>query len=249
MPRLGQTDNLEMHKVGGSNYSFSATRITDLGASEYTLVGLVVDVSGSVSSFEKDIEKMVQEVVRSCQRSPRADNLMLRVTTFNSAVNELHGFRQLPTINLNDYQNQVIASGSTALFDATYNMVKSLSQYGKELAKNDFGVNAAIFVITDGDDNVSSSTARMVAQALDDAKKSEDLESIMPVLIGVNVDASSRLNSYLTSFQNEAGFAQYVALDQANEKTLAKLAGFVSRSISSQSQALGTGGPSQALTF
>ncbi|GAH21713.1 unnamed protein product, partial [marine sediment metagenome] len=34
-----------------------------------------------------------------------------------------------------------------------------------------------------------------------------------------------------------------------NSTTLSKLAKFVSRSISAQSQALGTGGPSQALQF
>jgi len=38
-------------------------------------------------------------------------------------------------------------------------------------------------------------------------------------------------------------------LYEAIEKTLAKLADFVSRSYSSQSQALTTGGPSVSLTF
>ena len=106
----------------------------------------------------------------------------------------------------------------------------------------------AVFVITDGMDNASNLPASEVKTALEDARTSEALESIMPVLIGVNTDASG-LNSYLDSFQREAGFQQYIAIGQATEAELAKLGGFISSSISSQSQALGSGGPSQSLTF
>ena len=46
-----------------------------------------------------------------------------------------------------------------------------------------------------------------------------------------------------------AGFTQYIELADAKANTLAKLADFVSRSISSQSQSLNTGGPSKSLSF
>lgn len=45
MPRL---DNMESTKLPTGNYGFSAQRIEDLGASEYTLVTLAVDDSSSV---------------------------------------------------------------------------------------------------------------------------------------------------------------------------------------------------------
>jgi len=106
-----------------------------------------------------------------------------------------------------------------------------------------------VFVITDGDDNGSKTSRKMVKDALADAKRKEALESIMPVLVGVNTDATTGLNSYLEEFKDEAGFQQYVAIPDATEKELAKLGGFISKSFSSQSQALGTGGPSQSLTF
>ena len=50
-------------------------------------------------------------------------------------------------------------------------------------------------------------------------------------------------------FKHEAGFQQFVSIKKATEKELAKLGGFISKSISSQSQALGSGGVSQSLTF
>ena len=73
----------------------------------------------------------------------------------------------------------------------------------------------------------------------------------MPVLIGVGhaADEQSGLGPYLQSFKDEAGFQQYIFIDRADEKKLAKLGGFISQSISSQSQSLGTGGASKSLTF
>jgi hypothetical protein len=57
------------------------------------------------------------------------------------------------------------------------------------------------------------------------------------------------MKAYLDNFKRQAGFTQMVALDDANDKTLAKLAAFVSKSISAQSAALGTGGTSQSLSI
>jgi len=74
------------------------------------------------------------------------------------------------------------------------------------------------------------------------------MESLVSVLVGVNVQ-DRRIGAYLQDFKNEAGFTQYVELQNAHAKTLAKLADFVSRSIAAQSQALGTGGASQTLGF
>ena len=97
-------------------------------------------------------------------------------------------------------------------------------------------------------DNASALTARSVKEAFHQAVVSEALESVVSVLIGVNVQDRTA-GGYLQDFKTDVGFTQYLELGQADPKTLAKLADFVSRSISAQSQSLGTGGPSQSLTF
>lgn len=247
MPKLANT-NMESHQIGGSNFKFSAIRIEDLGASEYTLGVIVVDVSGSVEPFKNEIEGALKEVVKACRRSPRADNMMLRVVLFDDKVSEVHGFRPLPDCNEADYDGVIPSGGMTALYDAAYSSIKSAIEYGKQLTAKDFNCNAAVFVITDGQDNRSKMTCEMVAKALKEAKSAEALESIMPVLIGVNTD-DGNLDQYLTMFKHEAGFQQFVSIKKATEKELAKLGGFISKSISSQSQALGSGGSSQSLTF
>ena len=230
-----------------STFGFSAVDISSLGATEYTLVSLVVDNSGSVASFGKEEEKAIKEIVSACRRSPRADNLMLRYIRFDDKVEELHGFKLLQDCNPGDYDNTIPGGGMTALFDSSVNGVDALARYGRELQTNDFTANGILFVITDGGNNAGlNRSPASVRKSIQQALMGENLESLVSVLIGVNVQDKG-LASLLETFAKEAGFTQYVEIANANEKSLAKLAEFVSKSISSQSQALGTGGPSQQL--
>lgn len=245
MPKL--TDNLENFKLPGS-YGYSATKLSDLGASEYTLVTLVVDDSGSIGSFQAEMVDAIKSVVNACRYSPRADNLMIRLVTFSNSLKEFHGFKLLANCNPDDYNTVFSQGGMTALFDATVNSVDATSAYGKTLVDSDFSTNGIVVVITDGADNQSSTSIASVAASLKKATANETLESLVSILIGVNVTDQS-IATALSELHTQGGFTQYVELKDANAKTLAKLAQFVSKSISSQSTALGTGGPSKSLTF
>ena len=241
---LEQNSNLNT-----SHYGYSGTRIQDLGASEYTIVTVAVDVSGSVGGLEKDLEKAVKAVVGACKYSPRADNLLIRIVSFNHNMNELHGFKLLQNCNEADYTSILRASGSTALYDATANAIEATTEYGKKLYNNQFTTNGIVVVITDGCESGDSKlTENGVKKLLGDAIRAESLESLKTILIGINVQ-SSYVSTALKAFKDGVGFDQYEEVDNADAKTLAKVADFVSKSISAQSQALGTGGPSQSLTL
>lgn len=239
---------MDEHDIDGSGYGFSAAALDDLESSEYTLVSLVVDISGSVSGFHREIEACVKEVINACRLSPRADNLMLRFLPFHSKLEERHGFKPLSACNPDDYTNSIHPAGMTALYDASHNAVEATVLYAKDLSDNEFDVNSIVFVITDGMDNASTQTKAGVRFALEKAVSSEAMESIVSVLIGVNV-MEPEVGRYLRDYQVDAGFTQYVEIEQANQNTLAKLAQFVSKSISSQSASLGSGGASVPLTF
>lgn len=241
MPVLNKTN---MSQYTGPNFNFKGARLDTLGATEYTIVTVAVDVSGSVMGFAKELESSLQSVVEACQLSPRADRLMIRLLTFGSSVSEVHGFKELSTCNLADYQGILHCGGLTALCDACGNAVEATSQYGQDLANQRFDANALIVVITDGGDNNSKLTRNYVKDALERTIKEEHLESIKTILVGVGNDVQ-----YWNQFANDVGFDQTVATGDASKRKLAKLANFVSKSISAQSQALGTGGPSQSLTF
>ena len=104
MPRFDK-DNAELQKHNAGHFGFSAAKIEDLGATEYTLVQIVVDVSGSTYSFRTEMEQSLKEVVRACQHSPRSDNLMIRLLIFADDVQEVHGFKLLENCNLDDYND------------------------------------------------------------------------------------------------------------------------------------------------
>jgi hypothetical protein len=116
------------------------------------------------------------------------------------------------------------------------------------LTSFDFSAHGIVFVITDGDDNMSKQTKADVRAALAEAVRGESLESLVSILIGVNV-SDPRLSQYLMELYRDAGFTQYVELDDAHPDTLARLANFVAKSIAAQSLVLGTGGSSSLLVF
>jgi uncharacterized protein YegL len=253
-------DSMETGNIGGTQaFQFSATRIEHLGATEYTLATLAVDVTGSVEDFAADMTKAVRTVLDSCKKSPRANNLMVRLILFSTSqrptgINEIHGFKPLGEIDPSQYPElikytdpvpankpYVRVYGSTNLFDASYSAVGATNAYAKKLMDQEFLANGIVFIITDGDDNASSATMRMIRDEMDRATKGEEIESLIGILIGVN---ATNYAPELAKFAATSGL-KFVDIGDATAGKLAKLADFVSQSVSSQSQALGTGGPSQ----
>jgi hypothetical protein len=205
-------------------------------------------MSSSVDAFRGDLITAIETSIDACRRSPRSDNLLVRVAAFSSrypkGTSEIHGFIPLADIDLAVYQN-LQPGGMTPLLAACYMGVGAMNAYAKMLSDHDYLANGITFIITDGEENGSGPiSATMVEEEITKAKRSECLESHVSVLIGVNTTHSARA---LKDFQSSLGISQFIDVGDATKGKLAKLAAFVSQSISSTSQALGTGGPSQAI--
>lgn len=243
------SDDMQVVTIpGGGNFQFSAVRPENLGATEYTLVSVVIDLTGSVQGFEKDLLECLKAIIKACRKSPRAENLLIRLVTFNSkiGVNEEHGFKPLSLIDENKY-NTFFVDSSTNLFDAVYESIEVTMTYSKTLMDQDFNVNGAIYILTDGEDNASRfATEAKIKKQIKNVKSQEIIESLITVLVGFN---TQYCNAALALFQKDADLTQFVDAGDATPQRLAKLAAFVSKSISSQSQALGSGSPSQPLSF
>lgn len=245
MPKLMNTSTAVVQQTV-SNFGFSATRPDDLQGNEYTIVDLEVDISSSVASFATDLKKALETVVDTLLLSPYADRILLRVGTFGSDVDEIHGFVPLTDIDKASYKLNV--GGSTALYDASLIGVEAIDKYSGDLSALEYDVSGLRIVATDGGENASTTcrSAGAIKKAVDSVNKKEKLHEFKSILIGIGGDS---VQSYLDSFKNDAGFDQFVNIGDATPSSLAKMAGFISRSVSSSSQALATGGQSQALTF
>lgn len=251
MPKLTGT-SMAVSKIGGSNFKFTGARIEELDATEYTLVTIAVDETGSVAGFADELRRTLIAAVdasrQAVRRVGKEENVLVRVIAFSSqhpnGVREMHGFKPISEIDTAAYPS-LMPGGLTPLCDACYSSLGAMNTYAQGLVDNDFGANAILFVITDGGENASVATMRMVKNEAEKAVQGEVLESMISVLIGVNAGLA---NTELAMFQQDAGLTNYIDAGDASDRTLAKLAQFVSRSVSSQSQALGTGGPSQQIS-
>ena len=248
MPDLMNKTPAEVHKTT-NGFQFSCVEIDSLEASEYTLGNILVDETGSVSGFEKELEKCIKTAVGACQKSPRSENLLMRVGKFGShisnSIEEIHGFNLLSNIDVDNYDGKINPMGMTPLLDATLDSIETLEAQAKILVDQEYLCNGIFFVITDGGENCSrTATEAKVKDAFARIRKEEKLESIKSILIGVNdTDCKDLLNQ----FKDDCGFDEFISMGEVTPGKLAKLAHWVSESVSSTSQALGTGGASQPI--
>jgi hypothetical protein len=241
-------DDQESFNATGAGFGFSGVKADTLGATKYTLVGLVADRSGSVSGLERDIEACIKSSLQGCQKSAYVDNLLVRYLGFDSDREELHGFRPLSDCHLGNYDGSLKIGGATVLYDASVDMIDSLATYGKYLQDQEYTANAIVVILTDGMDQGSTLSVNEVKAAVARARQGETLESIRTILIGFNVQ-NPRISQFLNEFKTKAEIDQYIECQDATPDTFSRIAGFISQSVSSQSQAVGSGGPSQAITF
>jgi hypothetical protein len=253
MPRLMATEDDQVITVPGpGNYQFSAVRMEKLGATEYSLITLVLDRSGSTEQFEKDLLNLTKTVVESCKSNPRSENLLFRYLIFNESITEVHGFKLLSTLDVDQY-DELDSDGMTALFDATYDAVGATLTFSEELVKQDYDVNGAVYIVTDGLNNRGTATPTMIKDKIQEALRQENvIESMLTILIGLHDSSSGwsdEVEVALDEFKDVANLDAYISAGEATPKNLAKLGNFISQSISSTSQNLGTGLKSQQLTF
>ena len=231
-------------------FRFSGAQLNSLESDHYTLVVLAIDTSISVGSFANQLLKVLKDTVRSLQLGKNSDNIMVRVINFDTKTNEVHGFTELNKCDLANYDQVFNKFGnSTSLYDASVDGLDSLNKYSEELGKpgNDYSTNGIFICITDGDDNSSSFTTSTVKAKLSEGVGEMKLESLNSILLGVNMK-DSRMSARLKSFKHEVGFDQFEAIENVDQQAVAKLIGFLSKSISSVSSSLGHG-KSQTLAF
>lgn len=247
-------DTMIVDDFNTSSFQFSGVSVDILESNEYTLVNLVLDMSGSVNGYYNELITMIKNVIETLRdpRAPFAENILFRLVSFNGKVYEEHGFIPLTAINIDGYNSITTPSGTTSLYDACVNASEATKTYGMNLTSQDYSVNAINIVVTDGGDNTSSHAASDVRALTKDLIQNEAVESIRSILVGVNTSSSwGNVKAELDLFFKEGEFDQYIDISDATPSAMAGLAGFVSKSVSLQAQANGSGSASKPvpLTF
>lgn len=243
------SQTLQSFMLPGGGYGYQGTPVDDLGSSDNTLVTCLLDESGSTSAYARQMEIAVQEIIKSLRHCPAADKLIYRHCHFDTNFREVHGFKPLADCHEQDYDGIWAGGGQTALYNSCINVLDATVDYAEKMAAKRYTANGMVYIVTDGVNYLpgGSRTVQDVKQSHANVLSNESLESMMTIVVAVNDDPDIRRK--LEEFQKEVGFTQFIPLEEANEKTLARLVDFISRSVQSQSQHLGSGGPSQSLTF
>lgn len=241
--------HLVEHNFG--RYGFTATCLNQLESSEYTMIQILIDGSGSMFGHRQRVESMLRDIVAACQQSPHKDKLMLRVVTFGTTRREIHGFKMISRCDPAEYNGVIASEGMTALSDAILNGIEAVRAYAEYIDKQDYLVNGLLIVITDGLDN--SSSPATVMNALARVAKAESLESFSSILIGIigmsdrSSPAYKEITRRLRQFQSEVGFTCFVEVDVVDENAASRLAKFLNKAIHAMKDSLGTGGPPSLL--
>lgn len=228
----------DMLRLQHGNYHFTAINLARIGTDAVAAVTLVVDISESVESFKDLLEKCLDSAVQACLLSPNHDQLQVRIVVFNHNVVELTGF--LPLADLKSFVGRLQPAGATALVDGTLDGLHGIQGFAKALRSSDYSCNGTLIVLTDGEGNTGRERDPATIQALVTQMLEHDraLESLQMILVAVNAKNCAKA---LHKFHKEAGFNQFVDIGDATPQKLARLAQFISKSVSSSSQALGTG--------
>lgn len=245
---MENSEQIEMQSIkiiGNGNFQFSAIKADSLTEDNYTLATIVHDRSGSVSPFSKEIDKMIDETIKACAKSPSPENLLLREVAFSDrfkkGIEEIYGFSPLNNI---PQRQDIYCGGGTPLFDSVYTSIEATLTYAENLKNQGYTVNGIVFIITDGADTGYKNSPEMIRKKMEEAVTGERIESLIVILIGIN-DVGCK--SYLDSFASKTNLTHYISMGDVTPQKIAKLATFVSQSVSSQQAARGSGGPSQSL--
>lgn len=131
----------------GSNYDPNS-----LDTDRVVLLGLTVDVSGSIEPWEDDFTRAIREFLQEEKTSHIAEELMVQLVTFGSDVRFDTGFQPLLGIDVStiSVKNR---NSLTAGYDAVTQTLESMLAYGKTLEQSGTDVRYNLAVITDGDFN------------------------------------------------------------------------------------------------
>lgn len=193
---------------------------------EVILMAIVMDVSPSIQSFEKDLNENFKALIEELQQSHVSSKIMVKVIDFNEVVTERTGYIPITQVDPKTFIFKA-SGGSTALVDAAKKAVEATVDYRTHLEATGINVKTLVFVITDGAENSSKAKFADVAAILDNINKEErNVFSFETILFGIGNNSRE-----FEDAQKNLHFKHLAVVGQS-AKEIRKMIGFISASVS-----------------
>lgn len=201
----------------------------DVEVEETINVQFVIDVSGSVSGYVKDLNAGLNEFVQRMQNSHVADKLFVSIVEFNDKIKVRSGYQPISQVPVIDFTSSI--RGTTALYDGTKLALENALSYREGLENAGVNCKTLVFVLTDGEDNQSTNGPSAVKSIIDGLLTDErNFASFETILFGINKNEEATFNRAAS----DMGIKNVVTIDNTADE-IKKLINFISSSVSSAS--------------
>lgn len=228
-----QDEQNQFALLGGTGgFGISNFDPSSIQEDEVILMGIAMDISPSVGSFEGELNSAFREFVEELQHSHVADKILVKIIEFSETIYDKTGFMPIKQIDPKAFIFKAKDSG-TALFAGTKKILDATIDYRTHLEATGINVKALVFVITDGQDNSSSRLqvkASDVATTLDNiAKEERNVFSFETILFGIG---NSKVD--FENAQKDMHIKHLAVVGQTGAE-MRKMVGFISASVSKSS--------------
>lgn len=183
-----------------SDETYNVLSVADLGAqiqaamgvpalnvptSRGVLLTILIDDSGSIQyrGNEQAVRDGYNEVVEAMKQSRQADDMLASTRYLNGRILYPYQFlSHVPRLDKNNYT----ANGGTPLYDQTIATLGTVLAKTQEFANSGTPVNTVTLIVTDGNDESSSNTARQVYPIVTDMLGQE-----CHIVAGMGIDDGS----------------------------------------------------------
>lgn len=138
-----------------------------LGGDKAFLFVPVLDMTGSMSNFRRDVIEAYNKMLAALKGSKQADAILMSSWTFNVRSYLLHGYTPLefvPPLDEHTYR----PDDQTALYDAVLDAITGVVAYGQALRNQGARTKITLVVFTDGYDNASRNSASRARKVVED---------------------------------------------------------------------------------
>jgi uncharacterized protein YegL len=210
---------------GFSNVQITNFDPTNVATDDVILVTFVIDKSGSVGMFVKDLNDVLNQFVDEISKSHVSDKVLVQTILFNGKIEVVHGFKPITEVDKFDLNT----SGYTALYDATRFALANAIDYKESLSQQGLTAKSLVFVLTDGEDNASKTKPLEIRKVINDIYTNESFSNEFTVMaFGLGDDAD-----FTKIFLGMGIKQELIAKVGVDAKSLRSMIGFISSSVSS----------------